>query len=85
MNDLRASICVMPPQGQLASAVGRARITGQMRLQISFTADGSVTDVSVAQSSRDRNVDRAAVNWAKRIKMCPGQPGAGILPLDLKQ
>ena len=75
----------MPPLGPVQAAVGRARITGTLRLQLSFTADGSVTDVSVAQSSRDRNVDRAAQSWARRIKMCPGQPGAGILPLELKQ
>ena len=75
----------MPPQNQLASALGRARITGQMRLTLTFTADGAVTDASVSQSSRDRNVDRAAVAWARRIKMCPGQPGTGTLPLDLKQ
>jgi protein TonB len=81
MNDLRASICAMPPQGPLQSAVGRARISGTMKLQLTFTADGSVTDVSVAQSSRDRNVDRAAQSWARRIKMCAGQPGSGILPL----
>ena len=85
MHDLLASICAMPPQGPLQSAVGRARISGTMKLQLTFTADGSVTDVSVAQSSRDRNVDRAAQSWARRIKMCAGQPGSGILPLELKQ
>jgi outer membrane biosynthesis protein TonB len=38
----------------------------------------------VAQSSRNRDVDRAAQQWARRIKLCPGSPGSGILPMNLK-
>ena len=84
-SDLRASICSLPSQAQLASAVSRARISGLMKLTLTFQADGTVTDVQVAQSSRDRNVDRAAQTWARRIKLCPGSAGTGNLPLELKQ
>ena len=83
-NDLRASICSQPSMAQLQSAVARARINTTMRLTLSFQADGTVTDVQVAQSSRDRNVDRAAQNWARRIKLCPGSAGTGNLPMELK-
>ena len=74
----------MPPLAPLQAAVGRARIQGSMKLLLAFQGDGTVTDVSVNQSSRDRNVDRAAMSWARRIKLCPGAPGSGVLPLDLK-
>ena len=84
-SDLRASICTMPDMGALRGAVSRARISGRMALTLTFQADGTVTDVSVSQSSRDRNVDRAAQSWARRIRLCPGSPGSGILPLDLQQ
>ena len=55
-----------------------------MKLLLAFQADGTVTSAEVQQSSRDRNVDRAAQSWARRIKLCPGAPGSGVLPLDLK-
>jgi protein TonB len=83
-NDLRASICSQPSLAPLQSAVARARINTEMRLSLTFQADGTVTDVSVAQSSRNRDVDRAAQQWARRIKLCPGSPGSGILPMNLK-
>ena len=56
-----------------------------MSLTLTYRADGTVSDASVSTSSRDRNVDRAAANWAKRIKLCPGSAGTGVLPLELLQ
>jgi protein TonB len=85
LNDLNSSICSKPSLAPLQSAVSRARIVAVMRLTLTFTADGTVTDVQVTQSSRDRTVDRAAQNWARRVKLCPGSPGTGVLALDLKQ
>jgi len=52
-------------------------------LLIVYQADGTITDVSVAKSSRNRDVDRAAVTWAKRAKLCPGAAGQGRIPFSL--
>ncbi|QDQ74057.1 energy transducer TonB [Pseudoluteimonas lycopersici] len=56
--------------------------TADMSLRLAFTADGSVTTVSIAKSSRNRDLDRAAQSWARGIKMCPGMAGEGILPFS---
>ena len=48
--------------------------SAEMSLRLSFTADGSVTSVSVAKSSRNRDLDRAAQSWA-RAEDVPGRGG----------
>ena len=56
--------------------------SAELSLRIAFTADGSITSVSIAKSSRNRDLDRAAQNWARGAKLCPGAPGEGILPFS---
>ena len=81
-NDLRASVCSKPSMGSMIRAMQQAAIdSAEMSLRLSFTADGSVTSVSVAKSSRNRDLDRAAQSWARGLKMCPGAAGEGILPV----
>jgi periplasmic protein TonB len=74
---------VRPPDGQLAAAISRAGRGAKMRIKINYEADGRVTDASIEVGSRDRDLDRAALTWAKKVKLCPGAAGVGILPLDL--
>lgn len=83
-NDLRAALCVRPSLAPLSAAVSRANINATLVLLITYQADGTITDVSVASSSRNRDVDRAGVAWARRAKLCPGAAGSGRIPFDLK-
>ena len=55
--------------------------SAEVYLHLAFTADGSVTSVSIQKSSRNRDLDRAAQSWARGLKMCPGMAGEGVLPV----
>jgi periplasmic protein TonB len=55
--------------------------SAEMSLRLTYAPDGTVTDVSVSKSSRNRDLDRAAQQWARRIKMCQSAGGVGILPI----
>ena len=69
----------------MIAALSRSGVEGaEMTLRITYTADGSVTDVSVGKSSRNRDLDRPAQHWARRIKMCPSSGGVGKLPIVFK-
>ena len=84
--DLRGSICSQPPTTPIQVALGKARTKGNvgsaMSVTLSYTADGTVTNANVAQSSGDQSVDRAATAWARKVKLCPGAPGSGTLPFN---
>ena len=58
----------------------KAQEAGTTVIQLQFTADGTVTSAAVSQSSHNRDLDRAALSWAKQVKLCPGPSGDGILP-----
>jgi len=73
---------VRPSLAPLAAAVSKAGVAADLALMITYQADGTITDVSVAKSSRNRDLDRAAVTWARRAKLCPGSPGQGRLPFS---
>ena len=82
-SDLRASICSKPSIAPLVQALtASGASSADLSLHLVFTADGTVTNVSIVKSSRDRNLDRAATTWARAVKLCPGAPGDGILPFS---
>ena len=82
-SDLRASVCSKPSMGPLLRALQQSgSSSADLSLRLTFTADGTVTNVSVTKSSRDRGLDRAAQSWAREVKLCPGAPGEGILPFS---
>ena len=82
-NDLRAAICSKPSMGPLVRALMQSGSdSANLALRLTFTADGSVTQVSIAKSSRNRDLDRAAQSWARAVKLCPGSAGEGILPFS---
>ena len=66
----------------------RAGITGQVILVVDVDAQGNVTNVSVEKSSRNRDLDRAAIDAARRWRFNPevrdGVPVAGRVrvPVD---
>src|SRR5690606_24297917 len=68
-----------PPQYPPAAA--RAGIEGTVVLVIDVAATGNVTDVSFETSSRNRDLDRAAMQAARRWRFNPsvvnGQKAAG--------
>lgn len=59
----------------------RAGIQGEVVLIVSVDASGNVTDVSVEKSSRNRDLDRAAMEAARKWRFNPavvnGQKAAG--------
>jgi TonB family protein len=69
--------------GGLIRALGQSGAsTAELSLRLTFTASGDVTAVSISKSSRDRDLDRAAISWARGVKLCPGAAGEGILPFS---
>jgi protein TonB len=77
-----------PPQYPPAAA--RAGIEGTVILVIDVDASGNVTNVSVEKSSRNRDLDRAAMQAARRWRFNPsivnGQPAPGRVrvPVDFR-
>jgi TonB family protein len=67
--------------GPLIMALNKSGASSaDLALHLTFTADGTVTAVSVSKSSHNRDLDRAAQSWARGVKLCPGPSGDGILP-----
>jgi protein TonB len=62
-------------------AAFRQGIEGEVILIVDVDAQGNVTDVSVEKSSRNRDLDRAAMEAARKWRFNPstvnGQPAAG--------
>lgn len=81
--DGSASVCKRAPL-QYPPAAARAQATGTTVVMVSWVADGTITDVSVHKSSRNRDLDRAATSGVKRWKVCPGQPGSGTVTVEWK-
>ena len=63
-----------PPKYPPAAA--RAGIQGTVVLIIDVDASGNVTNVSVEKSSRNRDLDRAAMDAARKWRFNPGQSGS---------
>ena len=89
--DIGASIDISsknmnPPQYPPAAL--RAGIEGTVILIVDVDANGNVTNVAVERSSRNRDLDRAAMQAARRWRFNPsvvnGQPAAGRVrvPVD---
>jgi hypothetical protein len=86
------SVTYQPPQDALVSML-KQRIdiprNTQLRLALYYTIDagGNPVNVSIAQSSHDRDVDRAARDWGRGVRLSAA-PGCnvdrvGILPMVL--
>ena len=75
-----------PPQYPPAAL--RAGVEGTVILIVDVDANGNVTNVAVERSSRNRDLDRAAMQAARRWRFNPsvvnGQPAAGRVrvPVD---
>jgi protein TonB len=55
-----------PPQ-ELRQGIG-----GEVLLRVTIDADGRVLNVAVQRSSRNRNLDRAAIDAARKWRFNPG-------------
>ncbi|KAF1696202.1 energy transducer TonB [Pseudoxanthomonas jiangsuensis] len=76
--DIQASVDISsknmnPPRYPPAAA--RAGIEGEVILVIDVDANGNVTNVSVEKSSRNRDLDRAAMEAARKWRFNPAQSG----------
>lgn len=54
---------------------------GTARIALQFDETGAVVSASVARSSGDRDVDRAAMNWAFCTRIKPGKPTRATVPV----
>lgn len=63
-------------------AAARSGVTGVVIVQVTFDAQGRITDAKVFKSSRNRDLDRAAVQgvrrWTVKPAMRNGQPVGGV-------
>ena len=76
--DIQASVDISsknmnPPR--YPPAAFRAGIQGEVILIIDVDANGNVTNVAVEKSSRNRDLDRAAMEAARKWKFNPAQSG----------
>jgi hypothetical protein len=76
--------CYKPPMSNLVSALLQAGI-GHIKtsVHITYNEKGYITTAKLNRSTRDRNLDAAIVEWAKHMKLMPGNAGEGDWPLDL--
>lgn len=75
-----------PPEYPAAAA--RSGVEGTVRVRVEVGADGKPTDVSIAQSSRSRDLDRAALaavrQWTFQPAMRDGQPVASAVEVPVE-
>lgn len=53
------------------------------RVLITYDGTGRVLDAKVEPTTRDPTLDRAIRSWAKKVRLNPGKPGTGWLPIDI--
>jgi hypothetical protein len=49
---------------------------------MAYDGKGHITSAELNRSTRNRNLDTAIVEWAKHMKLMPGNAGEGDWPLD---
>ena len=59
----------------------RDQAEGTTIVQVTWTADGTITNASVRKSAGNRDLDRAAVSAVRNWKVCPGDPGTAVVPV----
>jgi periplasmic protein TonB len=68
----------------------RDGIGGVVKLRVTIDANGSVLDIAIEKSSRNRNLDRAAMDAARKWRFNPGIKngqkvgGVVIVPVEFK-
>ena len=60
----------MAPSGSAAAA--EPGVGGEVLLRVTIDANGTVLDVKVERSSRNRNLDRAAIDAARKWRFNAG-------------
>jgi len=58
----------------------RAGVGGTVVVIVTIDGNGNVTDVAIEKSSRNRNLDRAAMDAARRSKFNPAKKGGVGVP-----
>jgi periplasmic protein TonB len=68
----------------------RDGVTGLVKLRVTIDANGNVLDIAIEKSSRNRNLDRAAMDAARKWRFNPGIKngqkvgGVVIVPVEFK-
>lgn len=74
-----------PALRPLTEAVAAANLDKmEAVVDIDYDASGKVTEARLIKSSGRTRVDKAAVAWAKGLRLQPGQAGVGRIPFDFK-
>jgi periplasmic protein TonB len=60
---------------QYPPAAMRSGITGTVIVQVTYDASGRITDATIFRSSRNRDLDRAALQGVRRWTVNPGRRG----------
>ncbi|MFZ5638285.1 MAG: hypothetical protein ACOY82_17040 [Pseudomonadota bacterium] len=77
-------IALRPPLQPLSQALGAAGASSaRYEFLLFFDAQGRVIDASIAAGARNDAVDRAAIEWARQVRLKPGSAGAGRLSVDV--
>jgi outer membrane biosynthesis protein TonB len=80
-SDARVSILSKPSLEPVQAAFRASGLrAAEPVLLISYDADGWPTDVGVVRSSRNRDLDRAIIEWAKQIRIATKEAGSGRIP-----
>jgi outer membrane biosynthesis protein TonB len=53
-------------------------------LLVEYNMQGDITDVRFLKSAGNGSVNKAILEWAKRVKLIPGEAGRGRLPFDME-
>ena len=84
----RASVCHRPTEAVLQMVLHRLKppkgAVFNIVLGLAYTREGKVTDVLIFSGSGHRELDRAAEQWGRHVRMCPGPPGWGTIPLEFR-
>ncbi len=90
---LSLTACTQPPQVISGALINASQSTisyptaarvakheGDVHLLLDVDAQGRITQTSIAQSSGDRDLDRAALKAAKRWRFTPAKRGNQAIP-----
>ncbi|MBX3714178.1 MAG: TonB family protein [Lysobacter sp.] len=70
-----------PPMKDLTHTfVKTGRRSASLEVAVEYSADGTVTHAEVIRSSGNAVLDKAAIEWARHVRLRPGTAGRGRLP-----
>ena len=53
-------------------------------LLVEYNMQGDITDVEFLKSTRNASINKAILEWVKKVKLVPGEAGKGRLLFDME-